>query len=152
MQELSIQAVQRAVNLHLWNNRDKLKNSSVYMEDVEQNLNPPAIFVENITTAHIQELGNRRKRIHSFDIQFFPAESSKMRFEAYEVGEKLTLLLEKVPFLDGYMRGTNISIDYIGGILHCLVDFTVRGELEVESLPKMERLDQDREVVLYDEN
>lgn len=146
MNELTIMSVQKAINNHLNKSKKHLNDSTIYMEKVEEKLNLPAIYVKNLTNSSQIELSDRRKRIHSFDVQYFPVFSNRMTYDALSVADKLMQLLEKVPFYDSYMRGLNITTEYIGGILHCMVDYEIQGQYEREKLPKMENLEQNRRI------
>jgi len=115
-----------AVTLRL---REAFPDYSIFVEDVPQNLDPPAFFVRLLTVGHVHEgglwypdngripQGSRYKRNPIVEVVYFP-QSNPGRMECEQMREQLMWALEFVQSSTGATLGarnmdTNISNDVL---------------------------------------
>lgn len=94
----------------------------VYIDDVEQKLNPPCFTVTRVEGRQGKEVGNRYKLLNSYDIKYF-TETKKPAMEHIEVEEKCTNVLEWITVSGMLTKATSIRANVIDGILHIFVDY-----------------------------
>ena len=143
MEEVTINKVRAAINKQLGR---VFPGADIYDEEIKQDLNEPAFFVALLDSSHTHELNRRYKRTHFFDIHYFPQESPFLNYHLNEVAEKLYTNMELVEYGSTYLLGENMKHEYLGGILHFFIDYTISIHKEKENIPKMESLMQDREI------
>lgn len=113
--------------------------ANIYVEEVPQEIQPPAFFVKLIQVEQTQDLGPRHWRYHPFDIHYFSPNKSNV--EMQEVAEQLYDLLRWIEIEGKTYKGTNLNHQIVDRVLHFFVDynFIVR-HLEPE-IPSMKELD-----------
>lgn len=141
MEVVTINKVRAAINKQLGR---VFPDAEIYDEEIKQDLEGAAFFVALLDSSHTRELDRRYKRTHFFDIHYFPTESNMTNYKLNQVAEELYANMELVEYGDGNITGENMKHEYLGGILHFFVDYTISIYKEKEDIPKMENLTQDR--------
>lgn len=103
----------------------------IYTEHVSQGFETPCFFVTHDNISRYQELGDRAKHDHLFDIHFFPSEGkAQMR----DVTDKFFENLNLITLLNGDMiHGTDMRTETVDDVLHCFVKYN---ELVKEAVTK----------------
>jgi hypothetical protein len=117
----------------------------LYTESIEQGFDEPCFFVQLITQAQTQRLGNRYRETHSFDVMYFPTEDGNENEECHNVSEELYQLLEYIAVDSDLIRGTNLNSKVQEKVLHFFVDYNVS---IVRVKPEEEKME---EVTVYGE-
>lgn len=97
-------------------------NSIIYTEEVEQGFKEPCFFIKLINPESSHVLGNRYKRVNSFDIHYFPSENGG-NDELLVVAEKMIDALEYIYIADGLIRGTDMNYKIVKGVLHFFINY-----------------------------
>lgn len=107
-------------------------------------LNPPCFFVKLIDGMQNQQLGNRYRRVHSFDIHYF-AVGRKNR-DMHDMAEQLYDNMDLI-VIDGVsFRGTGMNHEIVDEVLHFFVDYTFRVKRDAPVVPDMQTLEQEEGV------
>lgn len=107
----------------------------IYKEDVKQGLREPAFVITHLISIDTAKLPNRYLRANSFNIYYFPKNTTNAKTEMYDVGEKLLAGMEYITVkdeenLDNLCRGTKMRYEIVDDVLHFFVnyDFFVKKE------------------------
>lgn len=95
----------------------------VYVNEVEQGLNPPCFLLAVLEPGRTQMVGEWWRQEQLFDVQYFP-ETADSR-ELYAIGSALFDTLETIALPDGGLRGTGLRFEITDGVLHFFVKYTV---------------------------
>lgn len=113
-----------------------------FKDEISQNLEPPCFYISCINPRIKKYIGSRRLQKNSFVIQYFPKSANAPRGECYGVGEKMFECLEVIS-ADGFLlRGTDMKIEFVDGVLHFFVDYNAFTR-KVEQKETMESLQSD---------
>jgi hypothetical protein len=120
----------------------------VHIDKVKQGLNAPAFFIKNLVSGQEQKLDVRYQRNHSFDIHFFPSDTTGTTREIQKVAARLYMVLEYITlqeFVDGgteesLIRGTGMNYETVDGVLHFFVDYNLFILKKIPEEPYMEDL------------
>lgn len=126
-------------------------NMRIYGEEIRQGFQEPCFFVKLFPVQQDREFGRRYKRMHSFDIHFFPAEAGideeeKSNLDMHDMAEKLYDRLEYIQVHDGLIRGYKMRHEIMDGVLHFFVDYDFHLLRPHPTLPKMQELEQEGHV------
>ena len=102
----------------------------IYVEDI-QNFVPSNFYVKIVSGSHKKESHTRYKRTYSVDVQYFGSTNVECDTKSDELYETMEYLI------NNYARGTNMHHEIIDKVLHFYVDYTIRLNKDVESIPKM---------------
>ena len=128
----------------------------VYVDKVEQELNAPAFFIENLGSTQEQKSDIRYWRKHSFEVHFFPLGENGATQEIQDVATRLFEVLEYIVLeelvygksCEGLIRGTGMNYKAVDGVLHFFVEYNFFVLKKVPEVPYMESLH--REIKLRD--
>lgn len=109
-----------------------------YIESIEQGLNEPCFFIQNLNSNIKKYPGKRYFKQNSFCIQYFP--KSHTNREMYAVGENLLLLLETIPYESGLIRGTQMNYEIVDDVLNFFVNYNFFVREPEEEIPRMETM------------
>lgn len=136
MGEITISAVRDAVNQEL---DAAFPGVEIMGEEIKQGMQEPCFFVKLLEGEQVQELGQRYRRVHSFDIQYFGTGNRSL----HDVAEKLYDAMEYVSIGDQVFRGTGMRHEIVDGVLHFFVDYNFLVRRPAEEFPKMQTLEQE---------
>ena len=114
---------------------------AIYTDFVEQDFNEPCFFIHIINSSNERELGNRYKRMYSFDIVYFPKEEHCID-ELCEISEQLYTALENIVIDGDLIAGIGMNHHIQDGTLHFLVDYVLMVKRTEEEKEKMMVLEQ----------
>jgi hypothetical protein len=97
---------------------------TIYIDNVEQDLNTPCFLIKSLNPSQEQRLTNRYERFQPFDIHYFP-DAADYTDECMEVTEKLFDVLEYITVGGDLVRGTSMNAEVPDGVLHFFVDFNM---------------------------
>ncbi len=118
MAEISTNIILDGITLAL---RNAFPESHIYIDSVEQGLNPPAFIVALVTGSYEAYPSERQRRLARFDVIYFPKAKSA---ECYDVADVLAGVLEVIELPGGdKLRGTDISIEVTDEVLHVFVSY-----------------------------
>ena len=95
----------------------------VYVNEVEQGLNPPCVMVTVLEPSRARLVGQWWRQEQLFDVQYFPKTEDSN--ELYAIGSALFDTLETIALPDGELRGTGMRFETVDGVLHFFVRYTV---------------------------
>lgn len=95
---------------------------TVYIDDVEQDLDTPCFLVTPRIATENQLLANRYERHYPFIVQYFPKEKD-YHAECNDVIERLLNCLECVVADGDIVRGENMTANVIDGVLNFEVTY-----------------------------
>ena len=95
----------------------------VYVNEVEQGLNPPCFMVTVLEPSRARLVGQWWRQEQLFDVQYFP--KTEDTNELYAIGSGLFDTLETIALPDGELRGTGMRFETVDGVLHFFVRYTV---------------------------
>lgn len=113
----------------------------IYGEEIKQGFIEPCFFVKLFPVSHEREQGRRYKRVHYFDIHYFPS-GGYPNEECHEMAEELYSLLEYITCKDGLIRGAGMSHEVVDNVLHFYVQCSVHVVKEQPTQIKMKELEQ----------
>lgn len=102
----------------------------VYTESVKQGLEDGSFLIVCLNPTNKQFLGNRRFRTNQFCIHYFP-KTNEPGSECLDILEELYEALETIEVDGDLLRGTNMSSEMDGDVMHFFVNynfFTIRKE------------------------
>ncbi|MFS1514560.1 DUF6838 family protein [Chengkuizengella sp. SCS-71B] len=108
-------------------------------EKIRQGLKVPQFFVKILLSEQERELNRRYKRMHTFDIHYFATSNE----DAHKVAEKLYSEMEYIEVSQGKIRGRKMRHEVFDNVLHFFVDYDFHVLREIESVPKMQRMEED---------
>lgn len=114
----------------------------VYAEDIPQNFKEPCFAIVHVLSDRSAKLPNRYLSRNRFDVHYFPKSDHQAKQEMRSVGESLFLSLEYINVLDNLCRGTKMSYEIIGGVLHFLVNYDMYIAKEEVEEPLMMTLEK----------
>ncbi len=112
------------------------------IDEKKQGFNPPCFFIADLTVGQDLIIRNRYKRMHSFDIQYFPKGGEKITAECRSVKETLLMGMEYISIGSDLIRGTNMSAEIHDDVLHFFVDYNFQLFRVLDQAPKMQTLQQ----------
>lgn len=102
----------------------------IYIDSVKQGLNEPCFLITSLKGNQKQEIGNLYSRKQPFDILYFPQKRCSTT-EINSVVAVLQMELEYITIDVDSLRGTDISYEIVGGVLHFFVNYDLRVRREV---------------------
>ena len=118
----------------------------LYTEAVAQNMQTPCFFVMSINPKLERFLGNRYLRHTPIAVQYFPSDEQNARSECEAAAEKLFLILDQIPFDNGYINGTQVSSEIADGILNFFITYDFFVNRQEAAKPVMRNLTTTQEV------
>ncbi|BBH19826.1 hypothetical protein Back11_11710 [Paenibacillus baekrokdamisoli] len=112
---------------------------TIYGEEIKQGLIEPCFFVLDFPVSHSRIMGRRYKRVHAFDVHYFPS-TDQPNEEAHTVAERLYEVLEYIPNGSEQMRGTGMHHEIIDGVLHFFFGIDLYIIKQITPLPSMGKL------------
>ena len=127
---------------------------TVYAEEIKQGLSEPCFFISCINPTDRQFRGNSNRHYFSaryfrenrFCVQYLPSDENDGREESYDKAERLFSVLEEITADGDILRGTNMSFEYVDGVLSFFVSYnffvyktkepSAMGEAERETILK----------------
>ncbi|MBY9078304.1 hypothetical protein KIH86_17660 [Paenibacillus sp. HN-1] len=109
-------------------------------EEIKQNLITPCFFVRLLEAEQSREVNLRYRRVHSFDIHYFPTDSPAMNEEMQTIAERLYDVMEYVSSAAGGCRGTGMRHETQDGVLHFFVQYNFHVFRELTAEVKMQRM------------
>ncbi|GGD95127.1 phage tail terminator family protein [Paenibacillus nasutitermitis] len=94
----------------------------IYGEDGAGDGQPPCIIVKLAKVVQSQELNNRYRRMHTFDIAYKPAGGTAG--EISDIAERLYEHLALIGIEGARYHGTNMKHEVVENMLHFAVDYT----------------------------
>ena len=94
----------------------------IYTEEIEQDLKDGSFAIVCLNPTNSRFMGNRYYRTNQFCIHYFP-KTNEPRSECLDVLEGLYDALELIEFGDDLLRGTNMSSEMDGSVLHFFVNY-----------------------------
>lgn len=92
----------------------------IYSENVKQGLVEPCFFIQHVTTTETPYLGNRKKRVVTFDVHYFGTSKEDMLSKSDEMMDGL----EYITLINGdSIRGLNMSSQIVDDVLHFSIDY-----------------------------
>ena len=89
----------------------------VFVDEIEQDLDPPCFLINSLTVTETSLLGNRRERSYPLVVQYFPKSTMQYRQECNDISERLLNCLELIQTDDGLIRGGDMGTRIDDGIL-----------------------------------
>lgn len=114
-------------------------DDDIYVDEVPQDLNPPAFFVAMIDSAQTQALDIRYWRYHSFDIHYF-ADGYKNE-DMQDMVEQLYELMRWIEIDGRPYRGINLRHEIVDRVLHFFVEFNILVRHVEDEAPDMQTLE-----------
>ena len=96
---------------------------NIYTEEVKQGLEEPCFFVFCINPTSRPLLGKRYLRENQFCLQYFPADTGRVKAECNAVAERLYLALEYISVAGNLTRGTQMRCEVIDNVLNFFVNY-----------------------------
>lgn len=118
----------------------------IYGEEIKQGFQEPCFFIALFPVQHAKEFGRRYKRMHSFDIHYFPAVAELEELANQDMHDMADLLydrLEMIHLQQSVIRGHNMRHEIINGVLHFFVDYDFHLLRSRPSSTKMQQLNQE---------
>lgn len=94
----------------------------IYTEEIEQDLKDGSFAIVCLNPTNSRFMGDRYYRTNQFCIHYFP-KTNEPRSECLDVLEGLYDALELIEFGDDLLRGTNMSSEMDGSVLHFFVNY-----------------------------
>lgn len=94
----------------------------VYVDSIQQDLNPPGFLIVPLDQKRIRGLGDRYQQVQSFDIRYFP-QNGTGTLECAIVLERLYDALEYIRIDGDIVWGTSLHGEIREGVLHFFVNF-----------------------------
>ena len=138
---INIDSVIQGISIKINTFRDKL-TTKIYMERVEQGFKEPCFFIKELRSNQTKEISNRYKRVHLYDIHYFPNPNSRTKNQ--DMRAMAELLYENMEYItvgSKPLMGLEMNHQIQDGVLHFFVRYPVHLFKEVEAIPKMESLD-----------
>lgn len=141
-----INNVMKAISIKINSFRDKA-TTKIYTEKIEQSFQEPCFFIKELRASQNKELGNRYKRGHFYDIHYFPnPDNNKKNEEMREIAEILYGHMEYIEVAGRPLMGLDMNHRVVDGVLHFFVKYPFHVYKEMDPIPTMENLNQERSV------
>lgn len=98
------------------------EDREIYTEAVEQGLEDGSFAIVCLNPTNSRFLGERYYRTNQFCIHYFP-KTNEPNSECLEILEDLYNVLELIDVDGDLVRGTNMSSEMDGGVLHFFVNY-----------------------------
>jgi hypothetical protein len=79
-------------------------------------------------------------------VQYFPSDEQSARSECEAAAEKLFLILDQIPFDNGYINGTQVNSEIRDGILNFFITYDFFVNRQEAAKPVMRNLTTTQEV------
>lgn len=113
----------------------------IYTEEVEQGLEDGSFAIVCLNPTNSRFLGERYFRTNQFCIHYFP-ETDEPKSECLEILEELFDVLELIDVDGDLVRGTNMTSEMDGDVLHFFVNYDFFTIHKTDDETYMEYLDQ----------
>lgn len=107
-------------------------------EDNLQAQTPPYFVMRLSEVVHQQELERRFMRQHAFVIHYYATNQSEA--EMYDIAEQLTSVLYNIVVGDRQIRGTEMRVEVVDGVLHFNVNYSFHVWAAQTEVPTMENM------------
>jgi len=110
-------------------------NYRIYTEEVTQGLKTPCFFINALNPKENLFRGKRYFQTNEFCVQYIPSSNNK-KSECNDVREKLFDSLE-YKTINSLVRGTNMSGEYVDGVLNFFVNYDMyvyKEQIEAEKM------------------
>lgn len=114
----------------------------IYGEGIPQNFKEPCFYIGVVRTSHTQQIWDRYKRRHLFDIHYFPKPGNNTNEQILAVAEKLYAELEDIEVNGTLIRGIDMYHEAVDGVLHFFVGYDFNVQKQLADIPNMENLYQ----------
>ncbi len=94
----------------------------IFIDEMKQGIVAPCFFIQLLNAGQEQIVGNRYHREQSFDVHYFPKNSTS---ELNNMSDQLMNALEYIEVEGGLVRGTKMHSEVVDGVLHFFVDFNL---------------------------
>lgn len=126
---ITINSIIEAIGIAL--NKEFGDDFTIYAEEIKQGFMEPCFFVSCINPTDRQFRGNsnshffaaRYFRENRFCVQYFPSDPNNEREESYDKANRLFSALEEITADGDILRGTDMSFEYVDGILSFFVSY-----------------------------
>lgn len=123
-------------------------NYRIYTEEVTQGLKTPCFFINALNPKETLFRGKRYFQTNEFCVQYIPSSNNK-KSECNDVRERLFDSLEYITIkevkdeqiINSLVRGTNMSGEYVDGVLNFFVNFDMYVYKEQVEAEKMNTFD-----------
>jgi hypothetical protein len=97
----------------------------IYSEIVKQDLKEPCFFIMPISFSINKKLNKHYKLHQSFDIHYFPSDTTDKNKEMQIVGIKLTEEMEYLTVDGMLVKGNSIRFNTVDDILHFFINYDI---------------------------
>ena len=119
-----------------------IPNVTIYLDEVEQNMQVPAVFIKIRNYAETKVNGKNRYRDDiEVLIKYIPSDTDNASSECFGLLEDFEDLVEFIPFDNDEIMGKGIESNVTDGILNTYVNYSVFVYKVAEKDPLMQKLD-----------
>lgn len=112
----------------------------IYSEKVEQGLVEPAFFIKSLNATQTKLIGNRYLREYSFDVHYFPEDSTSNK-EMLTVAEQLLEEMEFITLVNGdQVMGVSMNYEIIDSVLHFFINYNLTVTMAADPVDDMEEV------------
>lgn len=97
-----------------------------YIEDVKQNMSKPCFTVDSLETHQRSRNAIQYDRTFPLVIHYFNDKDETLKKDSYNIAERLSEILEYLPFEDTFLRGENISWHLVDGVLQMFITYSFK--------------------------
>lgn len=101
--------------------------TTIYTETIPQGFTEPCFFVEPVAVTQEKRIHREYDRSYSFDVMFFPADSTCANEQMTSIGDRLLFALEMISISEtDRLRGASTGWRLVDGVMHFSISYNPR--------------------------